>query len=302
MIATPDCLLFAQHGWADSEKAIAQLARALATSKTLIITPSLDYVKTWITINPLIQTVEQKVITILQQYPDIPIKIIGHSMGGLIWLEVLNRHPEWWTKVHSFVLIASPIGGADLARILDPLAIGLGIAKDLGINRRLMAKKIAQEIPTLVIAGDLDGGSDGTIPVESTKFAYSQFICLPQISHAALRNHPDLIEIIATFWSHPIKADLSEVKFSEILVERLRLIPGMTDAHWRDFKSSKDCFVFKDGTKICVWNNPLQIQHIFVANQQVECLYAGFVGWMHRKDLERALIDIRRDFATLIKH
>ncbi|NEQ86615.1 MAG: alpha/beta hydrolase, partial [Moorea sp. SIO2I5] len=161
MTDKPDFLLYAQHGWADTSKAIANLAQSIATSRTAIIAPDLGWFKTWLWIEPLIKQLEHIVLDTIVTYPQTPIRIIGHSMGGLIWLELLSRHQDWWSQVESLVLIGSPIGGADLARIIDPLGIGIGIAKDLGINRRQLAESIGAVIPTLVIAGDSDHGSDG---------------------------------------------------------------------------------------------------------------------------------------------
>jgi hypothetical protein len=297
----PDFLLFAQHGWADGSKAIATLARAAATPETLIVTPDLGWVKTWIRIEPLIEHVERIAIDAIARHPETPIQIIGHSMGGLIWIEVLSRHPEWWQQVHSFVLIGSPVGGAHLARIFDPLGIGIGMARDLGLNRREMAELIAEVIPTLIIAGDIDNGSDGTITVGTTKFAYAQFACLPGLSHVALKKHPDVVETIQRFWANPPIPVRSEPELSVKLVQHLQSVPGMTDAHWRDFYHSKPCLRFNDGTTIRTWKNPIQVEHVFVADSDGQCLYAGFVGWIHTENLRKALEDIKTEFITSIR-
>jgi pimeloyl-ACP methyl ester carboxylesterase len=294
---SPEFILFAQHGWADTNRAIAKLANALATPKTLVVTPNLSYLKTWLRIEPLIAQVEQKAIAITASYPDTPIKIIGHSMGGLIWLEVLNRNPQLRSRIHSLVLIASPIGGADLARIIDPLGIGIGIARDLGINRREIAQRIARKIPTLVIAGDIDRGSDGTITVETTKCDLSKFVCLPGISHPALKNHPALIDIIRDFWLNPSVTVASEADLSAFLIQRLRSIPGMTDAHRRGFSRSTVHIAFDNGISIRLWTNPFQVQHVFLANDQGDYLYSGFVGWLHAKSLHQTLAAIEREYS-----
>lgn len=234
---SPDFVLYAQHGWADNSQAIAALAHSVATPTTRIFTPSLGFIKTWIGIKPLIQAVEKIAIETTAKFPDVPIRIIGHSMGGLIWLEVLNRHPEWWSRVDSLVLVASPVGGADLARILDPLGLGIGVACDLGTNRRLIAEEIAAIIPTLIIAGDVDGGSDGTITVGSTKFLHAKFLYLPGLSHAVLKNHPTVAAAICDFWANSKQPILSTVEpdLGNLLIRRLLLVTGMTDAHQRDF-------------------------------------------------------------------
>jgi pimeloyl-ACP methyl ester carboxylesterase len=293
MVTDPHFLLFAQHGWADDNRAMTRLAHQLADEDTLVVAPCLDYLQTWIRIAPLIQAVEATAAVYMTDYPDIPLKIVGHSMGGLIWLEILNRHPRWWTRIHSLVLVASPVGGADLGRMLDPFQIGLGIATDLGINRKPIAETIAATIPTLVIAGDLNYGSDGTIPVESTKVPNAQFVRVPNLSHAASRDHRLVISIIREFWAG---TSVGEVIGYDEVIRRLHQVPGMTDGHWRDFDRAREIMILKNEGSIRTWVNPLGINHVFVASPNGHCLYAGFVGWMHAQDLYKALEEIRRDY------
>lgn len=298
----PDFILFAQHGWADNNEEISQLANSLGTEKTKIINPNLGWMKTWLSIDPLIEIVSQKAQETLEQYPNIPWRIIGHSMGGLIWLEVLHKHPQWWEKIHSLILIASPVGGADLARIIDPLSIGVGIAADLGKNRRFIADRITKIVPTLVIAGNIDQGSDGTIPVSSTKLSYGHFVCLPNLSHSQLKNHTSVVDSIEKFWKTSPTPALFEKDLPTILIDRLQLIPGMTDGHPRDFEKGKSYLNFERGISIKLWKNPLNILHVYVANDQQECLYAGFVGWVHSEGLYQGLEAIHQDYYQLVIH
>ncbi len=175
------------------------------------------------------------------------------------------------------------------------------MARDLGLNRREMAELIAKVIPTLVIAGDIDNGSDGTITVETTKFSYAKFVCLPGLSHAVLKNHPDVVETIQRFWANPPIPVRSEPELSVKLIQRLQAVPGMTDAHRRDFYRSNLYLRFNDGTTIRTWKNPLQVEHVFVADNQGQCLYAGFVGWIHAEDLRKTLEDIKKQFITAVR-
>lgn len=298
---SPEFVLYAQHGWADDHRAIASLAYSITDSKTLVVAPSLGFLKTWLRIEPLIEAVEDTVRQTALRYPALPIRIIGHSMGGLIWLELLNRHPEWWSQVESLVLVASPIGGADLGRILDPLGLGIGIARDLGLSRRGLAEAVAAQIPTLVIAGDVDGGSDGTIPVESTKVFGAEFICLPNVSHAAMRNHPLVGSAIQQFWALP-KSQTPPVEpdLPQVLIRRLQAVPGMTDTHPRDFTRASVFLRFDNGIHIRTWKHPAGIDHVFVASPQGECLYSGFVGWLHLKELRQTLEELQQEHAALL--
>jgi pimeloyl-ACP methyl ester carboxylesterase len=289
-------ILFAQHGWADTNQAMLTLAEQLAVENAQIVAPCLNYAMTWLRMTPLIDQVETLATATLAQQPDLPLRIVGHSMGGLIWLEVLNRHPEWWQRVEFLVLIGSPVGGADLGRILDPLQVGVGVAADLGRDRRAIAARIAAEITTLSIAGDVDGGSDGTITVESTRVPNGQFVCLEGINHAALRYHPRVVEQIQQFWAgHSLSAPL----LLHLLVDQLRQIPGMTDAHRRDFSRATPWHTFADGTRISLWRSPFGIHHVFLSSPEGDCLYSGYVGWLHTEEMWQGLKAMRADAELL---
>ena len=291
----PEYVLYAQHGWADDCRAMRSLAQMLATSEALVIAPSLGFIKTWLRIDPLIHEIEQLVITTTLQYPELPIRIVGHSMGGLIWLEVLDRHPEWWSKVESIVLVGSPVGGADLARALDPLKWGLGIARDLGASRRLIAEAIAAQIPMLVVAGDVDDGSDGTVPTCATKVFGAEFVSIPRVTHAALKNHPAVAAAIRQFWDIPKDrtCEPMEPDLSILLIRRLQAIDGMTDGHRRGFHQSSLFLTLEDGTTLRTWINPWGIDHVFVACPEGTCLYSGFVGWGHARELQETLESLK---------
>lgn len=287
-LSNPQVVLFAQHGWADTHRSIARLAHSLVGPEALVIAPDLGYLNTWLRIEPLIQQVEQVASQTIAQYPDTPIRIIGHSMGGLIWLEALHRHPEWWPQVAALTLVASPIGGADLARIIDPLGWGIGIAKDLGQNRRPIAEAIAAQIPTLIIAGDFDRGSDGTVPVTATQVAGTQHIILPGLAHATLKDHPAVGAAIQQFWQQPSCQRLSDEP-AQAIIRYLQAVPGMTDTHPRDFARSRPSIQFPNGLTVHTWSHPLGAELVFLANSSGQCLYSGFVGWPDRSHLHQAL-------------
>lgn len=292
----PNFLFFAQHGWSDNSNQIARLATALVTDKTLIIAPSLGLLNTYWRIQSLIKQVEDLATEQIARYPEVPLKIMGHSMGGLIWLELLDRHPEWWSKVHSVVVIGSPIGGADLARIIDPLNIGIGIAGDLGKNRRAIAQKIAQNIPTLCIASDLGNGSDGMVTLETTKFACSEFVCLEKIPHAHLRYHPDLVPIIQQFWANPQIAKRKSDLVTEV-IQHLQDVPGMTDADYRYLERSRLAFRLPQNLTIRTAKNFAGVNYVFVTNSSRKCLYAGYVGWLHAFELSKALQKLQQNYS-----
>lgn len=292
----PDFILFAQHGWADTHHQISRLARNLATPDTLVISPDLGWLNTWLRIEPLIAKVEQIAAEAIAQHPHTPIRIIGHSLGGLIWLEVLDRHRQWWPQVHSLVLAGSPVGGSDLGRRLDPFGWGMGIARDLGKTRRSIAESIATQIPTLSIAGDIDGGSDGTVTIEATKFCHARLVCIQGLKHAAMKNHPAIATTVREFWANPDKLTIATDDLGTKMIHALQALPGMTDSHPRDFSKSKVCIVCQDGTTVSTYKNSLQIERVYVADREGKCTYSGYVGWADSAHLWQALGELKEKF------
>lgn len=283
-------ILFSQHGMIDNNERMGSLAHRIAPPQSSVIAPNLGFIETLFEIEPLICKVEQVAEQAFIQYPNTAARIIATSLGGVIWVEVLSRHPEWWKRFESIVLLGSPIGGADLARIVDPFGWGIGIAKHLGQNRRVLAEQVTAKIPTLVIAGNITAGGDGTVPIESTKLKHAYFICLDGVSHVALQTHPAVVKAIEKFWSQP-REPLSTPEDNLIskLIEYFRAVPGITDASERDFHSGKTIFSFADGTSIRTWKNIVGVNHIFIANKHGKCEYAAFVGWIHSTGLQEAI-------------
>ena len=175
--------------------------------------------------------------------------------------------------------------------------MGIGIAKDLGADRRAIAEKIAATIPTLVIVGDVDGGSDGTITVGTAKFRFAHFVYLSGLSHGALKNHPSVAAAISRFWEE--RESLPDLDLEvDRLIQQLQAVPGITDAHQRDFYKATVFLECKNGVTIRVWKNPLGVDHVFVVCPKGQCLYGGFVGWLHSKDLRQVLERIKQDGGT----
>lgn len=285
-------LVFSQHGMVDTPHAMELLAKRNSSDlNSRIIAPNLGFLNTLFNIEPLIAKVEGVAIREIRNYPDIPIRIIASSLGGVIWTEILTRHPEWWPNIESWVLLGSPIGGAHLAKMVDPLSLmSFTIAQDLGIDRRGLAESIARQIPTLIVAGDSDSGSDGTVLVQTTQFKYARFVCIPGVNHPGLRFSEAVDSVIQDFWTeNPKTIVLSDDRSVMATISQLRSVPGMTDAHPKDFERSQPIMTLKDGTILRTWDNLLGVKHIFLENDRGECEFGGYVGWVHRDGLDRAI-------------
>ena len=282
-------MLFAQHGWADTNRDIAHWANTLADNDAVVVAPDLGFWRTWWRITPLVDEVDRIASDWHTRFPTVPKRIVGHSMGGLIWLEVLERHPEWWPTVERFSLVGSPVGGADLGRILDPLGLGIGMARDLGHNRRPLAEKVAQGVPTQIVTSNFDGGSDGTVPLQCSRFRHAQYVELSGIPHDTLKRHPYVARVVRQFWqTAPQPASLEDVQLDWV-VAQLQGVPGMTDAHERDFARSQIWAELPHRLTLRTWANPFGVHHVFLADPEGRCRFAGFVGWIHTAGLYKTL-------------
>jgi pimeloyl-ACP methyl ester carboxylesterase len=279
-------ILFVQHGWADTYRNMDQLARSLAPANTIIYAPDLGWINTWLTIAPLIAQVEKVAMQAIAEYPERPWRIVGHSMGGLIWLEVLDRHPEWLPRIHSFALIGSPLGGSDLARLCDPFGWFPLIARELAKNRRAMAEAIAFRVPTISIVGDIGNHTDGTVAVGCSQFANASFICLDGLHHARLKNDPQVKAALQKFWENPLISAINDDIHSQLIAELRSL--DLTEASNQNFPKAKLIRTYANATKLWIWENPWRITHVFVTVGD-RCVYSAYTGWQGFQKLAIAL-------------
>ncbi|WP_232308882.1 hypothetical protein [Picosynechococcus sp. PCC 73109] len=165
---------------------------------------------------------------------------------------------------------------------------GLGIAQELGRSRQYLAEKITQTVPTLVIAGSLNNGGDGVIPIESTKLNYTHFYQRDNVRHQDLVIDPIVSEKIKAFFANPSLAITQNSRLTR-LIEHFQHVEGMTPADERDFPKAKIQHTFPDGLTLREWVNPVGVRHIFVADVAGHCQFSGFTGWIHDKALQRAI-------------
>ncbi len=296
-VSQPEFVIFSQHGLSDTNSKMLSLAHKVAPTNSHIVAPNLGIVKTYFKLDPLIAQVQIEALQAFEKHPNAPVRIIATSLGGVIWVEVLSRNREWWSKIESLVLLGSPIGGSDLARIIDPFGWGIGMAKYLGENRRPLAEKITAVIPTLVVAGNTTGGGDGTVTTESTKLKHAHFVCINGVSHPALRSAPAVARAIQVFWEKPRKPlPAPKVTLVSELIEHFRAVKGITDANSADVQYAKIVHSFTDGTTIRTWINGFGVYHVFIVSSDRRCQYAGFVGWVHIAGLKTAIEEAKRIF------
>jgi pimeloyl-ACP methyl ester carboxylesterase len=280
-------LLFAQHGWADNNQAMQRFGETVAAPGSLVIAPNLGYMRTWLRIEPLIEIAEQAAARALAEHPRARIRAVGHSMGGLIWIELLTRHPEWLVRTDRLALIGCPVGGAELAGLLDPL--GLTIGRDLRVDRRAKAEAVAAAVPTLTIVGDLFGPHDGTVSHESARLANARFVLTPSASHAALRHSTLVTRLVRSFFEQPTPP----VTDLEALVARIQAVPGIRAADPILLRLASVALLLADGSTVRTLKVVPGVELVFVTDGEGRCAYAGSVPSSSRSALRQALDEAR---------
>lgn len=295
-IAMPSSILFAQHGWADTHSRIAHLAARVAPPDALLVAPDLGVVRTWLRIEPLIADIERVATETLAVYPDRPVQVIGHSMGGLIWIETLARHPDWWPRVTALVLLGVPVDGSHYGRMVDPLGLGIGIARDLSISRVAQAETLAAAIPTLSIAGVIACMGDGAVAHDATIFQGSLNAMVHNVDHPGLLSDPGVEALTRNFLAHrePEPLPVDEV------IRSLRAVSGMTSGERDKYCAANPTLLFEDGHQLLTIDSRLARTHVFIVDRGHYCRYAGYVGRLHRGALWKAIHSLAARYPLLI--
>jgi len=97
-------------------------------------------------------------------------------------------------------------------------------------------------------------------------------------------------------WNSPTQTANQISNIAEQVVDLLNEVEGMTQAHSRDFKNATPRFTLRDGSLLKVFKNPVGVDHVFIADDQGNMIFVGFVGWIHANGLKEAIARIKRDF------
>ncbi len=324
---SPKFMLFVQHGWADNANDLAGMARRWLVPNEpseYLIAPNLGWLNTWLPMEPMIRQIERTATEVWQNYPRLPWRIVAHSMGGVLWLEVLQRHPEWWSQVHSLVLIGSPVGGSHLAKLFDPLGWFPLVGRDLGRNRRMIAESIAAVIPTLSIVSNIGMDTDGLVALSSSWFRHAQYVELEGIRHSDLKYHAQVAAVIKDFWQYlphqesvgrslhdgitnhqtnylaklfpseylskwKVSPDLSPL-CEKNLVE-LHQLP-LTDCDSTHYDKAATWHRLAPDLEIRVWQNQWRVTHIYLTDGD-RFVYGGYSGWKDEKIIKLWLMRLR---------
>lgn len=124
-----------------------------------------------------------------------PAHFVGHSLGGVLILEMLNAHPD--VPVASAVLLGSPARGSLAGRRLGAVRLGrwmMGGCGELWPEREAVWKRqaplgiVAGTLPVALgrILGRLPGPNDGVVQVEETAVEGMTARTLVPLGHSQL--------------------------------------------------------------------------------------------------------------------
>lgn len=137
-----------------------------------------------------------------------PCHVVAHSLGGLVALTALERHPE--LPVQRVVCLGSPLCGSAAAEGVARLPIA---GRALGRSRRLLRRgcrpwagraqvgMVAGSLPFGLgqFLGHFDGPSDGTVAVAETRLEGLADHLVVRTSHTGLVLSANVARQVATF-------------------------------------------------------------------------------------------------------
>ena len=138
-----------------------------------------------------------------------PAHFVGHSLGGLVILEALLRHPE--TAAGRVVLLGTPVNGCYAGRRLATYPGGrwfLGESEHLWRERRAARWSRAEALGVIAgtlplglgrLFGPLPGVNDGVVALEETALeGMAERVTLP-VGHSAMLVSARVAEQVAAF-------------------------------------------------------------------------------------------------------
>jgi len=138
------------------------------------------------------------------------VHFIGHSLGGVLILAMLERHPE--VACASVLLLGAPVRGCLAGRRFSAHAFGrwmMGATTSLWSERAARWRRasplgvIAGNIPVGMarVFGPLPGESDGVVQVEETEIEGAAARAVLPLGHSMLVVSPKVVEMADRFFT-----------------------------------------------------------------------------------------------------
>jgi hypothetical protein len=81
------------------------------------------------------------------------------------------------------------------------------------------------------------------------------------------------------------------------VINELCQVPGITPASPMDLKNSVNLFKLADGTIVSQFKSFGRFEHVFLSNTEGECIFGGYVGWVHNQGLLNKIRELQQRYA-----
>ncbi len=145
-----------------------------------------------------------KVVELMQQYPDKQFSFVTHSLGGIVAREALNHlNPEQLARCAHLIMLAPPSRGSFMARVvyrcLPFLAYFVKPLAELGTNQDAYVHSVG--IPDKINIGVIAGKFDAKTPPHTTHLEGENDFIIINCTHTFIMNHAKSRKAILNFLS-----------------------------------------------------------------------------------------------------
>lgn len=230
------------------------------------------------------------------QLGGLPVTLAGYSLGTRVIAAALKRLEERneLGKIYDVYLMGSALSSNDpiltkLPKVIAGKLVNVYSKKDLVLTYIYQAAEMFDR-PAGLQAIDLEGAIN--IDVTDTVGGHADY---PQkldtiLTEIRSRRHsvaekPDKQSLNYS----PETSDSTNKLIFASIKEILDAVPGMTKADKEDFPKAKLYIKFKNGPGVYTWKNWVGVDHVFITNSSRQCIYGGYVGWVHAEGFEQAM-------------
>jgi pimeloyl-ACP methyl ester carboxylesterase len=151
----------------------------------------------------------QRLARLVESLPDDPIHLVGHSMGGVMILQVLKKWSD--PRVRRVVLLGSPVTGSRAGRDLSRSAGGRWmLGRSLPLWSDTQTPQAPPGVEIGVIAGDVPLGlarlfarlpkpNDGVVAVEETRVDGAADALVMRVNHTGMILSPAVAGQVCAF-------------------------------------------------------------------------------------------------------
>jgi uncharacterized membrane protein YebE (DUF533 family) len=230
------------------------------------------------------------------QFGGLPVSLMGYSLGTKVIIKAINRLAELGLegKIFDVYLLAGAVAENDpnlrkLSQIISGKVVNVYSRKDIVLSYMYRAAELfAQPIGNQPL--QLTGISVVNIDVTDSVGGHLQYVSKLDYILNLIRKE--------TGQSNLSIFQCTDTKATDLVQEIQKClwkVPGMTPANLLDFDQSELFARLPNQVTIRTWKNIVGVEHVFIAKND-QCVFGGYVGWVHSEGLKKALQEIKRKF------